>query len=161
MVEGSEQFVTITVFAQLAGVSRQAVYSRLDSQEMSSYIQVDNTGAKPKKLLSTGALQFFKKKESCQLDSKEQPKDDNLTKTLQDQLKATQAQLTEKDRTIQALLNQVQDLTRLLDQSQQLQAMAQKQIEAPPQSEPEDIQDAPRAEPAQEKKTFFSWLFHR
>ena len=161
MVEGSEQFVTITVFAQLAGVSRQAVYSRLDSQEMSSYIQVDNTGAKPKKLLSTGALQFFKKGTSKQVNESRQSTSDSFTDFLQ-------AQIREKDKTIEALLQQTktlqeqnQELTRLLDQGQQLQAMSQKLLAQPEKAEPEDIQDVARAEPEQEKKTFFSWLFHR
>ena len=153
------EYITVAEFAQQAGVSRQAVYSRLDSQELSKYIQVDNTGSQPKKLLSTEALPLFKKGTSKQVNESRQSTSDSFTDFLQ-------AQIREKDKTIEALLQQTktlqeqnQELTRLLDQGQQLQAMSQKLLAQPEKAEPEDIQDVARAEPEQEKKTFFSRWF--
>ncbi len=164
------EYITVAEFAKLAGVSKQAVYWRID-KDLKDFVQVDASGSKTKKLISTGALPLFKSNDSSQFDS-------NLNND-SSELERLKEELRAKDKTIEALLQQtktqqeqLQELTssladqgkeliRLLDQSQKLQAMAQKQIEAPAQSEPEDIQDVSGAEPAQEKKSFFSWLFHR
>lgn len=167
-----ETYVTIAEFARLAGVSRQAVYSRLDCQELDKFIQVDNSGSKPKKLVSTTALKLFKQKDCCQVDSQVDKEKlsssdkltSDLTSLLKDQLtekdkqlKEKDNQLKEKDKQIAELQAQVKEMTRLLDQGQQLQAMTQKLLAAPksePESEAEPVEPEPK-----EKKSFFSRLF--
>ena len=171
------EYVTIAAFAKLAGVSRQAVYSRLDSQDLDKFIQVDNTGKKPKKLVSTEALQLFKTRTVNQVDCKVDTVSDKQLDTMQEQLK-------EKDKTITSLLEQVQqlqtqnqslsnslsdqgkELTKLLDQQQQLQAMYAKQLTLAAASEENKAPKAPaeeeqpkEVEPEPKKKGFFKRIF--
>lgn len=167
------QYITIAEFAKLAGVSRQAIYSRLDSQELSSFIQVDNSKKRPIKLVNTNALPLFNAQVVNQVDNKE------LSSSLQ-QLDYLKEQLQSKDQTIEALLDQVKQLqeqnntlssslieqgkemTRLLDQQQQLQQTQQvlyARLQAPAIDQ-EDNQEQGQEQPPQ-KKRFWEKLFSR
>lgn len=54
-----EEYISIAEFAKKAGVSRQAIYSRLDS-DLSTFLVIDNG----KKTLNTRALKLFDVKEN-------------------------------------------------------------------------------------------------
>ena len=91
------EYISISEFAARAGVSKQAVYSRLDSQELVKFIQVAQSGKRSIKLINTDALGLFNSRPVNQVDSKvEQAKDKEL-----DYLKE---QIQSKDQTIAALL---------------------------------------------------------
>lgn len=106
------EYLSIKDFAEKAGVTKQAVYSRLSSQELSSFIQVEQG----KKTISIKALPLFSNKHGGQVDSKESIKSfqdelmQNLIITLQKQLEEKDKQIAEKDKQIsdltQALLNE-------------------------------------------------------
>lgn len=167
------QYITITEFAKRAGVSRQAIYSRLDSQELSGFIQVDSNKKKPIKLINTDALPLFNSHVVNQVDSQD------LSSSLQ-QLDYLKEQLQSKDQTIAALLDQVKqlqeqnstlssslidqgkELTRLLDQQQQLQQQQQilyARLQAPA-ADQESSQDQGQDQPPQRKR-FWERLFSR
>lgn len=164
-------YITIADFAKLAGVSRQAIYSRINSQELSVFIKVDNSRNRPVKLINTEALPLFTSQNVNQVDSK------GLSSNLH-HLEYLKEQLNNKDQTISDLLNQVKqlqeqnnilssglieqgkELTRLLDQQQQLQ-QTQQVLYAKLQA----LTEAPDTKPQQEKplskKRFWEKLFSK
>ena len=161
-----DKYITIAEFAKLAGVTKQAVYSRLNSQEFTSFLTEDGTGKRPKKLISTKALPLFNNGNCKQV---KEPKKSSDTSSEKDFLIE---QLHAKDELIDSLLQQFtslvkqnreltesiavmnkelstsisvmnENLTKLWSQQQTLEAMAQKKLETPkteaaaPKSEPE------------------------
>lgn len=160
-----KEYITVAEFAKLAGISRQAIYSRLDSQEFTKYVKIDTTGKKPIKLVNTEALQFFQQKEVNQVDSQinnvSVKKDnilDNLIEALKDELK-------QKDKVIESQQKQLQDLTRLLDQQQRIQQTQQAIILgrlSAPNPETEEVTNCPAPEEnTMKKKGFWSRVFDR
>ena len=177
-----DKYVSVVEFAKLAGVTKQAVYSRINGQEFTNFIIEDNTGKKPKKLISTKALPLFNNGNSKQVKKPKKSSTDAYIDFLNEQI-------AEKDKLIDSLLQQSSaliqqnkelaesvavmnkelassisamndNLAKLWSQQQTLEAMEKKKLEAPEQSEP-DSQEAPKAEPVQEKKPFFSRLFRK
>ena len=166
-----DKYVSVVEFAKLAGVTKQAVYSRINGQEFTNFIIEDNTGKKPKKLISTKALPLFNNGNSKQVKKPKKSSTDAYMDFLNEQI-------AEKDKLIDSLLQQSsaliqqnkeltesisatnENLAKLWSQQQTLEAMEKKKLEAPEQSEP-DSQEAPKAEPVQEKKPFFSRLFRK
>ena len=155
------QYISVAEFAKLAGVSRQAIYSRLYSQDMSIYIQVESRNGKQIKLVNTDALHLFKSNELNQLDNQVDSKNNKLIDSLKEQLKAKDetikqlleqvSSLQEQNQTLsQGLIDQGKELTRLLDQQQQLQAMSARQRALPEEGEPES-----------KKKSLFNRLLGR
>ena len=55
-----DKYISIADFAKEAGVSKQAVYSRLKSQDLNKFMKLENG----KKLINTKALEFFNKSSS-------------------------------------------------------------------------------------------------
>ncbi len=179
------EYITVAEFAKLAGISRQAVYSKLDKmdcQELDKIIRIEKAGKQDRKLISTNALQLFEKKEickpDCQVDSKEDKVIDSIIDSLTAQLQTKDQQLQARDKTIEdlsrqieqlqsqnstlsnSLIDQGKELTRLLDQQQQLQAMYARQLTlTAPKEEPEQIQDKEDHEEQPEKQGFWKWLF--
>lgn len=164
------QYVTVSEFAKQAGLSRQAIYSRLDSQELSRFIQVDTSKKKPIKLINTEALVLFNAQPVNQVDSQE------LSSYIK-QIDYLKEQLQGKDQTIESLLDQVKqlqqqnstlssslidqgkELTRLLDQQQQLQ-QSQQMLYSRLQAGNTDQQIQDPASP-ERKKGWLNRLFGR
>lgn len=148
-----EQFISISEFAKRAGISKQAVYSRLDNQDLISFVQLDTTGKRPRKLISTKALSLFTQKESRQVDKSISSQD----RLLDNLIEALKEQLNQKDKVIEAQQKQIEELTRLLDQQQQLHAMLSKQLALNEQQE-EDTRPEPEGTA---RRGLFSRLFNR
>lgn len=103
-----EELLTIREFANRAGVSRQAIYSKLENDLSPFLVTVDNT-----KMLKTEALLKFSVKS---INSHETvKKEDQLTHSLQQTINILQEQIKVKD-------SQIEVLQRLLEQQQQLHA---------------------------------------
>lgn len=184
-----ERYIPVAEFAKLAGISRQTVYSKLDKmdcQEVDKIIRIEKTGKQDRKLISTNALQLFSKKEPCKTDCKSDCKSDSqedkiidsVLDSLTAQLQSKDQQLQARDKTIEDLTRQIEqlqsqnstlsnslidqgkELTRLLDQQQQLQAMYARQLTlTAPKEEPEQIQDKEDHEEQPEKQGFWKRLF--
>lgn len=159
-----KEYISIAAFAELAGVSKQAVYQRLN-KSLKAYVK-DVDG---KKSIDTRALEDLYSKGSCSSleqvfqgkiqgveqgseEKKEGQLINKLIETLQDELKIKDEQLNEKDR-------QIKELHNLLDQQQQLAAMDRKKImeledqltrKLDPDAEPQD-------EPEEKKKWWMFW----
>ena len=136
-----DRYISIADFAKEAGVSKQAVYSRLKSQDLNKFIKLENG----KKLINTKALEFFNKS-SSQSSQVEQ----GLESTEREYIESLKKQIEELQR-------DKQELYRLLDQQQQLTAQANATIKLlqSPKEEASVIQQE------RKKPGFFARLFSR
>ena len=141
-----DRYISIANFAKEAGVSKQAVYSRLKSQDLNKFIKLENG----KKLINTKALELFNKSSS---QSSFNRVEQGLESTEREYIESLKKQIEELQR-------DKQELYRLLDQQQQLTAQANATIK---------LLQAPKEETAfiqqekQERKKpgFFARLFSR
>lgn len=142
-----KEFLTITEFASMAGVSRQTIYNNLDTK-LSNYVKVDEAG---KKVVNSRALSLFGVKDLTDFDavltSKFDTKckddltelDTNFTpvldilraqletkdkqiERLQDEISRARQEIEEKDKHIREQANQILEI---LDHSQELQRNSQ------------------------------------
>lgn len=124
-----KEYLTVNEFAEAAGLSRQAVYKKLNNQ-LTLFVKVVNN----KKMIEKSALELFEKKRNCQ--PVEQPVDNQLTNHLIDML---QTELEEKGQQLKEKDRQIAELQKLLDQSQKLHAMDKQRIlELECKEEPEE-----------------------
>ena len=136
-----DRYISIADFAKEAGVSKQAVYSRLKSQDLNKLVKLENG----KKLINTKALELFNKSSFNQFEQ-------GLESTEREYIEFLKKQIEELQR-------DKQELYRLLDQQQQLTAQAnatikQLQLQAP--KEETSIIQQERKKPG-----FFARLFSR
>lgn len=140
-----DKYISIANFAKEAGVSKQAVYSRLKSQDLNKFIKLENG----KKLINTKALELFNKSSS---QSSFNQVEQGLESTEREYIEFLKKQIEELQR-------DKQELYRLLDQQQQLtaQANATKQLQAPK----EEASVIQQEKQEQKKQGFFARLFSR
>ena len=112
-----KQFLSISEYANIKGISKQAVYQQLN-KKLKDFVQVvDN-----QKFISIQAL------DESELKRLEQPLEQEFNQVEQPIEQAFLiSQLEEKDRQIDRLMKQIENLQELLNQSQRLQA-ADKQL---------------------------------
>ena len=137
-----DRYISIADFAKEAGVSKQAVYSRIKSQDLNKFIKLENG----KKLINTKALEFFNKSSS---QSSFNQVEQGLESTEREYIESLKKQIEELQR-------DKQELYRLLDQQQQLtaQANATKQLQA-------TKEEASVIQQERKKPGFFARLFSR
>lgn len=134
-----DRYISIADFAKQAGVTKQAVYSRLKSPDLNKLVKLENG----KKLINTKALELFNKSSFNQVEQ-------GLESTEREYIESLKKQIEELQR-------DKQELYRLLDQQQQLTAQANATIK---------LLQAPKEEASviqQERKKpgFFARLFSR
>lgn len=142
------KYISVSEFAKAAGVSKQAVYSRLKSQDLNKFIKLENG----KKLINTKALELFNKSSFNQVEQ-------GLESTEREYIEALKKQIEELQR-------DKQELYRLLDQQQQLTAQAnatikQLQLQAPKEEASIIQQEQQQERQEQKKQGFFARLFSR
>lgn len=143
-----DRYISIADFAKEAGVSKQAVYSRLKTQDLNKFIKLENG----KKLINTKALELFNKSSS---QSSFNQVEQGLESTEREYIESLKKQIEELQR-------DKQELYRLLDQQQQLTAQAnatikQLQLQAPK----EEASVIQQEKQEQKKQGFFARLFSR
>ena len=140
-----EKYISVSQYAEIKGISKQAVYKQLNNKLKPFFIMVEN-----RKCLKIEVLNEVEKQK---LNQVEQPIEQQLNNQIQPFF---QTQLEEKDKIIQSLLRQVESLqeqngklTDIINNNQYLMAGQQKiYIE----------QGKPKEEEVQQKKGFFSFL---
>ena len=143
------KYISVSEFAKAAGVSKQAVYSRLKSQDLNKFIKLENG----KKLINTKALELFNKSSS---QSSFNQVEQGLESTEREYIESLKKQIEELQR-------DKQELYRLLDQQQQLTAQANatiKKLQAP-KEEAAVIQPEQQEQQERKKPGFFARLFSR
>ena len=143
-----DKYISIADFAKQAGVSKQAVYSRLKSQDLNKFIKLENG----KKLINTKALEFFNKSSS---QSSFNQVEQDLESTEREYIESLKKQIEELQR-------DKQELYRLLDQQQQLTAQANATIKQLQLQAPKEEASVIQQEKQERKKPgFFARLFSR
>ena len=138
-----DKYISIADFAKQAGVSKQAVYSRLKSQDLNKFIKLENG----KKLINTKALELFNKSSS----------QSSFNQCVEQGLESTEREYIEfLKKQIEELQRDKQELYRLLDQQQQLTAQANATIKLQAPKEETSIIQQERKKPG-----FFARLFSR
>lgn len=146
-----DRYISIADFAKEAGVSKQAVYSRLKSQDLNKFIKLENG----KKLINTKALELFNK--SSSQSSFNQQVEQGLESTEREYIESLKKQIEELQR-------DKQELYRLLDQQQQLTAQANatiKKLQAPKEETSIIQQEQQQERQEQKKQGFFARIFSR
>ena len=144
-----DRYISIADFAKQAGVSKQAVYSRIKSQDLNKFIKLENG----KKLINIKALELFNKSSG---QSSFNQAEQGLESTEREYIEFLKKQIEELQR-------DKQELYRLLDQQQQLTAQANatiKQLQAP-KEDTSIIQQEQQERQEQKKQGFFARLFSR
>ena len=138
-----DRYISIADFAKQAGVSKQAVYSRIKSQDLNKFIKLENG----KKLINIKALELFNKSSG---QSSFNQAEQGLESTEREYIESLKKQIEELQR-------DKQELYRLLDQQQQLTAQANATIKLlqSPKEEASVIQQE------RKKPGFFARLFSR
>lgn len=134
------KYVSILEFSKRAGVSKQAVYQRLD-RDLSSYCSTDGK----RRVIDLQALSLFGVKQVdkplSQVDSKQDNQQVDLylrmIDMLERQLEIKDKQLETKDRQIEALTRTINNTGALVDQQQKLHALTGKTKEESDSLDPE------------------------
>ena len=145
-----DKYISIADFAKEAGVSKQAVYSRLKTQDLNKFIKLENG----KKLINTKALELFNKSSS-------QSSFNQSFNQVEQGLESTEREYIEfLKKQIEELQRDKQELYRLLDQQQQLTAQANATIKQL-QASKEEASVIQQEKQEQKKQGFFARLFSR
>lgn len=146
-----KEYISVSEYAKIKGVSKQAVYKQLNNKLKPFVEMVDG-----KKCLKIKVLEEV---EQPKVNQVEQPFN-QVEQPLNNQVESLFAkQIEEKDKTIQSLLRQVENLqeqngrlTELLHNSQYLLAAEQKKFIEPPQPQETESTET------ETKKGFFARL---
>ena len=154
----NKDYITISQYAEIKGISKQAVYKKLNNQLKGSLILVEN-----KKCLKIEVLSEDEVKSLNQVEQPLNQVEQQFNNPLQPLL---EKELEEKNNTIKSLLKQIENLqaqnsklTELLGNSQYLLAAEQK-IALEPTQPPQEIKEepieiTPSAEPKEKKGLFW------
>lgn len=156
---------TIKQIADELGVSKQAVFKKIDNLGCRQQLtKIDNQFTVDEKLENTIKKAFSEKvntfKNVNQSSTKSSTDNQKLTDYLTDTLKVLQQQNELLSRQLEEKDKQISNLQKLIDQSQQLQAIAENKIKLLEQKEtpPEPVNGSSSIE---SKKGFFARLLGR
>lgn len=156
---------TIKQIADELGVSKQAVFKKIDNLGCRQQLtKIDNQFTIDEKLENTIKKAFSEKvntfKNVNQSSTKSSTDNQKLTDYLTDTLKVLQQQNELLSRQLEEKDKQISNLQKLINQSQQLQAIAENKIKLLEQKEtpPEPVNGSSSIE---SKKGFFARLFGR
>lgn len=149
----NKDYITVSQYAEIKGISKQAVYKQLNNQLKDSLIMVDN-----KKCIKIRVLSEVEKQGLNQVEQPCNQVEQQFNNSFQPLF---EKELEEKNNTIKSLLKQIETLqeqnsrlTELLGNSQYLLAAEQKKALKPMQqqdAEQEPIETTPSAEPKETK----------
>ena len=144
-------YISIAEFSKRANISKQRVYQLLNKSLKDFVKEVDGV-----KMLHIQALERYQRKENKSRIEQgfEQDFNNPLNDTLIKTIELLQEQLSVKDR-------QIEELTRLLDQSQHLQAQTTNKLPEPKAEEPGTVVELSEPEQTEKKKKGIFNLFNR
>lgn len=144
-------YISIAEFSKRANISKQRVYQLLKKSLKDFVKEVDGV-----KMLHIQALERYQSKENKSRVEQgfEQDFNNHLNDTLIKTIELLQEQLSVKDR-------QIEELTRLLDQSQHLQAQTTNKLPEPKAEEPGTVVEVSEPGQTEKKKKGIFNLFNR
>lgn len=141
------EYLSVKDFAKLAGVTKQAVYQRLNT-DLSSFVKLENG----KKCIAKDALQLF------QSNSSKGDQESLIVKAYESTLTVLKSQLEVKDLQIKALNDRLEEMSKRLEEqvelnknNQMLLAMEKKALTV----------EEPAAEAPEKKKHSFLGIFRK
>lgn len=152
---------TIKQIADELGVSKQAVFKKIDNLGCRQQLtKIDNQFTVDEKLENTIKKAFSEKVNTFKNVNQSSTDNQKLTDYLTDTLKVLQQQNELLSRQLEEKDKQISNLQKLIDQSQQLQAIAENKIKLLEQKEtpPEPVNGSSSIE---SKKGFFARLLGR
>lgn len=152
---------TIKQIADELGVSKQAVFKKIDNLGCRQQLtKIDNQFTVDEKLENIIKKAFSEKVNTFKNVNQSSTDNQKLTDYLTDTLKVLQQQNELLSRQLEEKDKQISNLQKLIDQSQQLQAIAENKIKLLEQKEtpPEPVNGSSSIE---SKKGFFARLFGR
>lgn len=127
----AKEYISIKEFAELAGVSQQAIYKQLNNK-LKTYLKIVDG----KKTLEKSALELFRKQE-------------NSSTVEQQLINMLQTELNKKN-------EQIATLQKLLDQEQQLHAMARQELKLLEEKQEPEVEVPEQTKP--EKKSWWGFI---
>lgn len=112
-----DQYISISEFAKMAGVSKQAVYKRLDT-DCQPWLKVDNG----KKLINTKALKFFNVQQKNAVETAKEM----LEETKQGYIDFLKHLIDEKNEQIKSLNKTIENDQELIKREQEIVSQQQK-----------------------------------
>lgn len=152
---------TIKQIADELGVSKQAVFKKIDNLGCRQQLtKIDNQFTVDEKLENTIKKAFSEKVNTFKNVNQSSTDNQKLTDYLTDTLKVLQQQNELLSRQLEEKDKQISNLQKLIDQSQQLQAIAENKIKLleQKQTSPEPVNESISVE---SKKGFLARLFGR
>ena len=150
------EYITVAEYAKIKGVSSQAVYKQLNNK-LKDYVEI----VENKKCLKISVLEGIIQPYSTKVEQPIQPVSTEVEQPIQP---VWEAQLKEKDKTIDSLLRQIEALqkqndrlTDLLQNSQMLLAVEKQQLISAQEAKTEDTDEPIQQKP---KKKLFD-IFRR
>lgn len=162
----NNKYLTVKEFAARAGVSKQAVYNRIN--QVDSIIQPFVVKVKNRTMIDIAAIDKFK---PSQVESTNQSRfnqvespadDDNYTKMLdilQQQLEVKDKQIKDLNNRLAELSNIINSQQTLLDQQQKLNLIDKKEMSSIQETE-KAKENTDQKEQQEKKKGFFARLFN-
>lgn len=133
-MKNKEEYISISEFAERAGVNRSYIYKLLSTKLSTYCLQVDN-----QKKLNIKALELFDVNQVDSLVDKKETDGDtlrDLIEILQEQQKVLKQELDIKNEQIRDLSQSNRQQLQLIDQQQKLQAISEaKRLEMKPEKE--------------------------
>lgn len=158
-MDNKKDYITVSQYAEIKGISKQAVYKQLNNKLNNFVKLVDG-----KKCLDISVLTEVEQEKVNQVEQPFNQVEQQFNNPFQPLF---EKQIEEKDKTIQSLLRQVENLqeqnsrlTELLHNSQYLLAAEQRKALETEKQPPQDMEEQPQ-ETRAEKKGFFARLRHR
>ena len=133
---------TIKELANELGISKQAVSKKLTANFRANHVTTVTTNGRQKLVVDDDGV-FELKSQYIEDHNQQQGANTNLVDELKKRISAQENELSQKNKQILAKDSQLENMQKLLDQSQQLQLMAEnklKKLEAP-QNNPESGSD--------------------
>lgn len=156
------EYVSVKEFAEMAGISKQAVYSQLDTRLNKYVVQV----GKVKKIDKAALLEFYPNQSVNQVEQEkqpslnqvEQPKNEPKSAELGGVLDVLSKQLETKDKQIEELNKRLAEAYNIINQQQVLLDQQQKLTLV---EKKEDIKELATAAEQPQKKAFFHKWFNK
>lgn len=153
------EYISVSEFAKMAGVSRQAIQQRLTTS-LAEFVKADSKGIK---LLNIKGLELFgvsidkttDKPKSKVEQGTEQDEKDILYQALSQTIESLNKTVENLNNQIGVKDKQIESLTQLLNQQQQLQAQQQKLLDDKTADQEQDREEKTT------KKGIFKKLFSR
>ena len=121
-----KQYLSVSEYAEIKGISKQAVYKQLNNKLKNFVVEVENQKYIDRAALTEEQKQKVEQPLNPKVEQVEQPFNPNFQPLLEKQIEEKDKQIERLFQQIEEKDKQIETLQNLLNQSQQLQAIDRK-----------------------------------